>query len=68
MIKLSKKVTFVLMIITTILLAIFLRKVNWENVNENIYKELSTPFACLILTIYYMIYYVRIIKKENKLK
>jgi hypothetical protein len=67
MIKLSKKVTLFLMIAMIIGLSFSLRNVNWENVNEGFYyKELRMPFACLSLSIYFILYYVRILKLESK--
>ena len=68
MIKLSKKLTFFLMISMTIGLGFSLNNINWENVNENIYTELRMPSICLSLSIYFMLYYVKILKEENKLK
>ena len=68
MIKFSKKTAFFLMIIITIGLGFSLNNVNWENVSGNIYKELRMPSICLSLSIYFMLYYVRILKKESKLK
>jgi hypothetical protein len=67
MIKISKKVTFFLMTAMIIGLSFSLRNVNWENVNEGFYyKELRMSFACLSLSIYFILYYVRILKLENK--
>jgi hypothetical protein len=67
MIKISKKVTFFLMTAMIIGLSFSLRNVNWENVNEGFYyKELRISFACLSLSIYFILYYVRILKLENK--
>jgi len=67
MIKLSKKLTFVLMIGMTIGLGISLTYVNWKNVSKNIYQQLGMPSICLILSVYFMLYYIRIIKEENRL-
>jgi hypothetical protein len=68
MIKLSKKTAFILMVIMSLGLMFSLISVKWENINENLIKELKLPFLSLLLTIYYIIYYVRILKEENKLK
>jgi hypothetical protein len=56
------------MISMTIGLGFSLNNINWENVNENIYTELRMPSICLSLSIYFMLYYVKILKEENKLK
>jgi len=68
MIKIPKKIAFVLMLGITIGLGVSLAYVNWENVSENNYKELGTASTCLLLSIYFMLYYVKILKEENKSK
>jgi predicted lysophospholipase L1 biosynthesis ABC-type transport system permease subunit len=68
MIKIPKKVTFFLMVFMTISLVFSLRNVNWDNLNENFFKELSQPSLYLSLAIFYMLYYVRIIKNEENEK
>lgn len=68
MIKIPKKVTFFLMIFMTISLVFSLRNVNWDNVSENFFEELSQPSLYLSLAIFYMLYYVRIIKNEENEK
>jgi hypothetical protein len=50
----------------TISLVFSLRNVNWDNLNENFFKELSQPSLYLSLAIFYMLYYVRIIKKKEE--
>lgn len=55
------------MIGMTIGLGISLTYVNWKNVSKNIYQELGMPSICLILSVYFMLYYIRIIKEENRL-
>lgn len=66
MIKFSKKTAFILMITITIGLGFSLNNVNWENINGNIYNELKLPSICLSLSIYFMLYYVKILKEEKK--
>ncbi len=68
MIKLSKKVTFFLLLAMTIAFPLTLRNVNWENVSENIHKELGVPSMSLSLFMYFFIYYIKIIKEENMSK
>lgn len=65
MIKIPKKVTFFLMVFMTISLVFSLRNVNWDNLNNNFFEELSQPSLYLSLAIFYMLYYVRIIKSEE---
>lgn len=65
MIKIPKKVTFFLMVFMTISLVFSLRNVNWDNLNDNFFEELSQPSLYLSLAIFYMLYYVRIIKSEE---
>lgn len=71
MIKLPKKIAFIILVIVTVLLAITINSINFESLNnaENfsqIFKQIKEPLAFLILTIFYLIYYVDVIKKEKK--
>jgi hypothetical protein len=70
MIKIPKNLAFFLMIVTTIGTGFAINNINWEHFNENtlesIYKELRMPSICLSLSIYFMLYYVRVLKNENK--
>ncbi len=71
MIQLPKKVAFLLFILVTILLAVSFNYIDW-NIFEssssfnNKFKELREPLIFLILAIFYIKYYVDILKKEKK--
>lgn len=67
MIKISKKVAFILMIIMCIILVISLREINWDNIKEgkSIYKEISDSIAPLLLTILFFIFYMERLKEEK---
>lgn len=71
MIKLPKKVAFFLFILVTILLAISFSYVNWNvlessNSFSSKFKELREPLIFSILAIFFIKYYVDILKKEKK--
>lgn len=67
MIKFSKKTAFYLALIMCIFFVFSIRDVNWDLVNkgENIYRELSFSISFLILTVYFILYYVRKLKELN---
>jgi len=71
MIKLPKKIAFILFIIVTVLLAVSFNYVNWNLLESGInfntkFKELREPLIFLILAIFYIKYYVDILNKEKK--
>ena len=71
MIKLPKRIAFLLFILVTVLLAVSFNYVNWNvfesgNNLKTIFKELREPLIFLILAIFYIIYYVDILNKEKK--
>lgn len=68
MVKFSKKTAFFLMIIMSLLLVFSMRNVDWELIykGESLYKELSISIVNLLLTIYFMVYYVNKLKEESK--
>lgn len=68
MIKISKKVAFIVMIIMSILFVISLRSINWENLKEgkDIFKEINSSVAPFLLIIIYFIYYMKRLKEERK--
>tara|TARA_R110002049_G_C9063801_1_gene554390 strand:- start:141 stop:356 length:216 start_codon:yes stop_codon:yes gene_type:complete len=71
MIKLPKKVAFVLFILVTILLAVSFNYVNWNvfessNSFSTKFIELREPLIFLILAVFYIKYYVDILKEEKK--
>ncbi len=71
MIKLPKKIAFILLIIVTILLAITFTNIDWNIVNNpgsnyELFKEIREPILFLILVTFYIKYYVRILNNEKK--
>lgn len=71
MIKLPKKVAFVLFILVTVLLAVSFNYVNWNvfessNSFSTKFIELREPLIFLILAVFYIKYYVDILKEEKK--
>jgi hypothetical protein len=66
MIKLSKKVTFILLVISIFSLMISIKNIDWISLKENNYEELLTPSGCLSISIYFFIYYVNLVKKNNE--
>lgn len=71
MIKLPKKVAFAIFIIVTVLFADSFSNFNWNIFDtnsdiESIYKEVREPLMFLVLTIFYLHYYVQILKGEKK--
>lgn len=71
MIKIPKNIAFVLFILVTILLAISFNHVDWniiesENSFSTKFVELREPLVFLILAIFYIKYYVDILKREKK--
>ena len=67
MIKISKKVTFILMIIMCIVFVLTLREINWSNLKagKNIFKEISASIAPFLLIIVFFISYIERIKEKN---
>ena len=70
MIKIAKIVALFLMILMTIVSGYSLSGVDWgtKNIDRNIFRELKRPSMYLSLTIFYMIYYIRMLNKEKKNK
>ncbi len=66
MIKIPKKIALIIMILMSTGLIISLINVNWNN--KDLIEELDLPILLLLLSLYYIIYYVRIIKNEKKYK
>lgn len=71
MIQLPKKIAFLIFILATVLLAISFNNVDWSLLESNSsfntkFKELREPLIFLILTFFYIKYYVDILKKEKK--
>jgi predicted lysophospholipase L1 biosynthesis ABC-type transport system permease subunit len=65
MIKLSKKVTFVLLVLSVVALVISIRNLDWSSLEQNNYKIFLAPSGCLALCIYYFIYYVKLVKQDS---
>lgn len=70
MIKLPKKIAFVLFVGVTILLAITLTNIDWSIFNTHVdltvkFKEIREPLIFLILAIFYINYYVTRLKEEK---
>ena len=67
MIKISKKVTFILMIVTCMILVIYLREINWDNLKEgkNVFKEINPSIAPFLLTIIFFVSYMKKLKEEK---
>tara|TARA_B110001469_G_C9646557_1_gene327032 strand:- start:813 stop:1043 length:231 start_codon:yes stop_codon:yes gene_type:complete len=70
MIKIVKIVALFLMILMAIVSGYSLSEVDWgtKNIDRNIFRELKRPSMYLSLTIFYMIYYIRMLNKEKKNK
>lgn len=66
MIKIPKKIALIIMILMSAGLIISLINVNWSN--KDLIEELDLPILLLLLSIYYIIYYIRILKNEKKTK
>ena len=71
MIKLPKKVAFLIFVLVTVLLAVSLNYVDWNllessNSFSTKFKEFREPLIFLILAIFYIKYYVDILNKERK--
>ena len=68
MIKVLKIIVLFLMILMAIVSGYSLSGVDWKNkdMDWNILIELRRPFMCLSLTIFYIIYYIRLLYKEKK--
>ena len=65
MIKIPKKIALIIMILMSTGLIISLINVNWNN--KDLIEELDLPILLLLLSLYYIIYYVRIIKNEKNI-
>lgn len=70
MIKLPKKIAFAMFILVTVLFAISFSNFNWNIFNtnsdiESIYKEVREPLMFLVLTTFFLHYYVQILKGEK---
>ena len=70
MIKLSKKVAFAILVLVTILLAISVTNINWDIFYSKqdlfaIFREIRESLIFIILAIFYINYYVKVLKSEN---
>ena len=71
MITIPKKIAFTIFLLVTIMLAISFAEINWNIVlsknssSNEIFKELIDTLTFIFLAIFYLIYYVGILKKEN---
>ncbi len=68
MIKISKKITFILLLIMCIIFIISLREVNWDLVKkgEEVFKEINPPITYFIVTLTFFLLYIQKLKKESK--
>ncbi|WP_019039445.1 hypothetical protein [Psychroflexus tropicus] len=71
MIKLPKIVAFIIFLMMTLLLANSFSNFDWnifkgENDPESIFKELREPLMFLLLTIFFLNYYVETLKEKKK--
>ena len=71
MIKIPKILAFFLFILMTILLAVSFTNINWQLFETNytsydVYITFRETLMFLILTIFFMLYYVRTLKKDDK--
>ena len=68
MIKISKKVAFVIMIIMCVIFVLSLREINWITIQErkDIFKEINPSITYFILIILYFMFYIQRLKEENK--
>ena len=70
MIKLSKKVAFAILVLVTILLAISVTNINWDIFYSKqdlfaIFREIRESLIFIILAIFYINYYVKVLKSDN---
>lgn len=63
----SKKVLFFIMLITAAVGGISSSWINWEEVNKgnNVFSELQTPVLLFILSMFFMVKYVKKLKSEK---
>lgn len=71
MIKIPKILAFFLFILMTILLAVSFTNINWQlfetsYTSYDVYITFRETLLFLILTIFFMLYYVRTLKKDDK--
>ncbi len=68
MIKISKKLTFVILIILCIIFVLSLRDIDWDLVqkNENVFQEINPAIAAFIAALFFFIQYVQKLKEESK--
>lgn len=68
MIKLSKRMLFFLMILNSTLAGITLVYVDWSvfETKQGIYDEIHQPILFLLLSLYFMVPYVRKLKEKRK--
>lgn len=66
--KPSKKTSFFIMILTAIMGGVTFSYINWENLDSSlkIYKEVRLPIIFLVLSVYFMIFYIKRIKEEKR--
>lgn len=64
--KPSKKISFLIMILTAIMGGLTFSYIDWDKFDNSfleIYKEIRLPIVFLILSIYFMLFYVK--KRTN---
>ena len=67
MIKISKKASFVIMIVMCMIFVLSLREINWKTIQEgkDIFKEINPSITYFILTILYFMFYAQRLKEEK---
>ena len=68
MIKISKKITFIIMVIMCVTFILTLRDIDWSSVqkNENVFQEINPAIAAFIVTFIFFIQYIQKLKEESK--
>jgi len=67
MIKISKKAAFIFMIIMCMILVIYLREINWDNLKsgKDVFREIKPSIAAFIVTIIFFVLYMKRLKEEQ---
>ncbi len=70
MFKLPKAIAFILLVIVTVLLAVTFTNIDWSMLSANNdfalkFKEVREPLIFLILTVFYVKYYVARLKEDQ---
>lgn len=68
MIKIPKKVTFILMIFMVICFVLSIRSIDWQIIKKgtNVFSEINLSITFFIMTIYFLVYYVKTLKEEKQ--